>query len=175
MKISTILIASTFLLLISSCTQSGRRKSKSGTEVENSQKTYKSANKWNGKTVVRMEKNNGVNQIPIEINGVKMYFIFDTGAGMVSISETEASFLYKQGTLERTDIIGTANFIDANGDISEGTVINLKTVKVGNRMLTNIRASVVHNIEAPLLLGQTVLEEFGKITIDNKKSEITFE
>lgn len=127
------------------------------------------------KFVVKMEKKDGVNQVPIEVNGVKMYFIFDTGASMVSISETEAMFLYKQGTLDREDIIGKVNFMDANGDISEGTIINLKTVKLGNRTLSNIQASVVHNVKAPLLLGQSVLEEFGTISIDNAKGEITFE
>jgi aspartyl protease family protein len=162
------------LLILSSCAQSGRREPNYTNEngVQTSTKTTKGNS---GKTVIKMEKKDGVYQIPIEINGVKMYFIFDTGAGMVSISATEAGFLYKQGTLTDDDILGTANFIDANGNISEGTVINLKTVKVGNRMLTNIQASVVHNMKAPLLLGQSVLEEFGKISIDNKKGEITFE
>jgi aspartyl protease family protein len=161
-------------LILSSCTQSGRREP-NYTNENGVQTSTKTAKGYSGKTVIKMEKKDGVYQIPIEINSVKMYFIFDTGAGMVSISATEAGFLYKQGTLTDDDILGTANFIDANGNISEGTVINLKTVKVGNRMLTNIQASVVHNMKAPLLLGQSVLEEFGKISIDNKKGEITFE
>lgn len=162
------------LIFLSSCTQSGRRNPNYTNEngVHYSGKKTKGNN---GKTVIKMEKEDGVYKIPIEINGIKMFFIFDTGAGMVSISETEASFLYKQGTLSDDDILGKANFIDANGNISEGTVINLKTVKVGNRILTNIQASVVHNMKAPLLLGQSVLEEFGSISINNKKGEITFE
>jgi len=127
------------------------------------------------KTVVMMEKINGVYQIPIEVNGVKMFFIFDTGASIISISETEAAFLYKQGKLTKDDIKGTANFSDANGDISEGTIIVLKTIKIGNRVLENIEASVVHNLNAPLLFGQSALGKFGKISINNKRGEITFE
>jgi aspartyl protease family protein len=128
-----------------------------------------------GKTIVKMEKRNGVYYIPVELNGSKMDFIFDTGAGIISISETEALFLLKQGTLTKDDIIGTANFSDANGDITEGTIINLKTVKIGNVTLTNIQASVVPNSVAPLLLGQSAFEKFGKISIDYKKGEITLE
>jgi aspartyl protease family protein len=128
-----------------------------------------------GKTVVKMVKRQGVYQVPVEVNGVKMYFIFDTGAGMVSISATEAGFLYKQGTLTDDDFKGTANFIDANGDVSEGAIINLKSIKVGNRTLYNVEASVVQNAMAPLLLGQTVFEKFGQISIDNEKGTITFE
>jgi aspartyl protease family protein len=122
-----------------------------------------------------MEKKNGVYKIPVELNGAKMYFIFDTGASIISISETEAAFLIKQGTLTEADVVGTANFSDANGDISEGTIINLKTVKIGNITLNNIEASIVHNSIAPLLFGQSALEKFGKISIDYKKGEITLE
>lgn len=129
----------------------------------------------NGKTVVKMEKINGVYEIPTEIDGIPMYFIFDTGAGLISISTTEASFLYKQGKLTKDDIKGTANFSDANGDISEGTIIVLKTVKIGDRILENIEASVVNNLNAPLLFGQSALGKFGKISIDNNRGEITFE
>lgn len=163
------------VISIYACSQSGRREPNIRSETSNIQHNNKPKISWGGRTVVKMEKKNGVNEVPVEINGSKMFFIFDTGAGMVSISGTEALFLYKQGTLTEEDILGTTNFIDANGDISEGTVINLKTVKIGNRTLQNIKASVVHNMQAPLLLGQTVLENFGKISIDNNKDEIIFE
>jgi aspartyl protease family protein len=177
MKIIQIICisASVFLSGCSGCSKSGQKQRLSHQSQEPTESRREERTVSGEKTVVKMEKVNGVLQIPVEVDGVKMYFIFDTGAGMVSISATEAGFLYKQGTLTDDDILGTANFIDANGNISEGTVINLKTVKVGNRMLTNIQASVVHNMKAPLLLGQSVLEEFGKISIDNKKGEITFE
>lgn len=126
-------------------------------------------------TVVKMEKINGVYRIPVQINGSKMYFIFDTGASIISISETEVIFLIKQGMLSEEDILGTENFTDANGDISEGTIINLATVQIGDRTLKNIKASVVPNMIAPLLFGQSALEKFGKIYIDNSRGEIIFE
>lgn len=127
------------------------------------------------KTVVKMQKMGGVYYIPVEVDGVNMRFIFDTGASTISISEVEAVYLYKQGVLTQQDIKGKANFSDANGNISEGTVINLKTVRIGDRTLKNVEASVVHNLKAPLLFGQSALEKFGKISIDNQKGEITFE
>jgi aspartyl protease family protein len=122
-----------------------------------------------------MNKSNGVYEIPTEINGIPMHFIFDTGAGLISISVTEASFLYKQGRLKDSDFVGTAKFSDANGDISEGTIILLSTVKIGNRTLRNVEASVVNNLGAPLLMGQSALEKFGKISIDYARGEISFE
>ena len=128
------------------------------------------------RTTVKMVRDDGgVYKVPVEINGTEMYFIFDTGAGMISISTTEANFLYKQGKLSKDDILGKANFVDANGDISEGTIINLKEVRLGRKSLYNIEASVVGNLTAPLLLGQSALEKFGKVSIDYDELEITFE
>jgi aspartyl protease family protein len=159
------------LIILLGCSKSGRRK----INGQSNKTTEAIAQTEGDKTVVKIKKVNGVYEIPTEINGVEMYFIFDTGAGLISISETEAIFLYKQGKLTQEDILGKANFSDANGDISEGTIINLKTVKIGNRILENIEASVVHNLGAPLLMGQSALEKFGKISIDYQNSEITFE
>jgi aspartyl protease family protein len=116
-----------------------------------------------------MRKEGGVYYIPIIVNGSKMEFIFDTGASIISISQTEANYLYKQGTLTQDDFIGTQDFIDANGDISQGLLITLDKVQIGNRTLRNIEASIVNNTKAPLLLGQSVLGKFGSFTIDNKR------
>ncbi len=54
----------------------------------------------------------------------------------------------------------------ADGNISEGTVINLRDVKLGTLHLKD-KASVVCNQSAPLLLGQSVQSKLGKIEIDN--------
>ena len=128
-----------------------------------------------GTNVVAMLQENGVYKIPVNINGVPMQFIIDTGASQISISSTEAAFLYKQGTIMADDIIGTAQFSDANGDISPGTIIRLHTVKIGNRTLENVNAFVVENSVAPLLLGQSALAQFGKLSIDYNKGVVEFE
>lgn len=128
-----------------------------------------------GRTTVKMEKKNGVYQIPVTIDGSEMYFIFDTGAGLISISTVEATFLYKQGKLSDDDIVGKADFLDANGNISQDVIIRLKEVTIGNRTIRNVDASVVANAKAPLLFGQSALEKFGKISIDYSRGEISFE
>jgi aspartyl protease family protein len=51
----------------------------------------------------------------------------------------------------------------------------LKEVTIGNRTIYNINASVVDNSIAPLLFGQSALEQFGKISIDYNSNTITFE
>jgi len=131
--------------------------------------------KSSDKTIVHFNQEDGVLKIPIIIDGVEMYFIFDTGAGLISISQTVADNLYRQGKLKDSDFIGRGEFSDANGDITEGTIINLSSVIIGNRELNNVQASVTEGQNAPLLFGQSALQKFGKVSIDYNTNEITFE
>ena len=106
------------------------------------------------------------------INDLPMRFVFDTGASIVSMSMVEASFMMKNGYLTKKDVVGSQRFSDAQGNVNEGTVINLRKVQFGDVELENVRASVVRNQKAPLLLGQSVLSRIGRIEIDNQKKMI---
>lgn len=117
-------------------------------------------------------KENGVCNVRCEINGLPLYFVFDTGASTVSLSMVEATFMMKNGYLQSKDVVGNQRFQDANGNVSEGTVINLRKVQFGDVSLDNVRASVVRNQKAPLLLGQSVLSRIGKVELDNQKSVV---
>lgn len=126
-----------------------------------------------GKVLVTAEvpftKEGGVCKVKCKINGLPLHFIFDTGASDVTLSMVEATFMMKNGYLSKKDIVGSQRYMDANGNVSVGTVINLKNVNFGECDLNNIRASDVQNQKAPLLLGQSVLSRLGKIEIDNSK------
>lgn len=121
---------------------------------------------------VPFKKDDGVCVVKCEINDLPLNFIFDTGASDVSISDIEANFMFKNDYLNKSDILGKQNYITADGRISEGTVINLKNINIGGLELNNVRASVVKNQRAPLLLGQSVLSRLGKIEIDNEKNTL---
>ena len=127
------------------------------------------------KTIIKLEVENGVLHIPVTINSVEMYFIFDTGAGLISISQTVADDLYKQGKLKEKDFIGKGLFSDANDDITECTIINLSIVTIANRELRFVQACVSQRQNAPLLFGQSALQKFGKVSIDYSTKEIIFE
>ena len=119
---------------------------------------------------IPFEKENGVCKVKCKINGLPLHFVFDTGASDVTISMVEATFMMKNGYLNGKDVVGSQRYMDANGDVSVGTTINLKEVDFGGHSLANVRASVVRNQKAPLLLGQSVLGRLGKVEIDNAKS-----
>lgn len=121
---------------------------------------------------VPFTKENGVTKVKCAINDLPLHFVFDTGAAEVTMSMVEANFMLKNDYITSNDIIGSARYVDANGDISEGTVVNLRKVNFGGLELDNVRASVVRNQKAPLLLGQSVLGRLGKIEIDNSAQTI---
>lgn len=125
-------------------------------------------------TKVYMEKSGGVFYVPITVNGLDLKFIFDTGASSICISAAEAAVMVRQGKITEEDIIGRQQFQDATGSISVGTIIRLRSVIIGGVELHNVEANVVDNIQAPLLLGQTALSKFGKVTIDYNNETIEF-
>ena len=139
-------------------------------EVENNENT--SQQYQEEYTEIPFVKRGGVFEVKCTINNLPLHFIFDTGASDVSISNVEAAFMMKNGYLTESDVVGRQKFLNANGEISEGTVVNLKSVVFGGLHLDNIKASVVKNQSAPLLLGQTVFNRLGKIEIDNSKQVI---
>ena len=116
----------------------------------------------------------GVCQVKCAINGLPLYFVFDTGAADVTISSVEANFMLKNGYLTDADFLGKQNYVTATGEIHEGTVINLREVRVGSVVLNDVKASVVKSQHAPLLLGQSVFRRFGTLEVDNKASIIRF-
>lgn len=130
--------------------------------------------KVGGHTKVRMRKEGGVYLVPITVNGLNLDFIFDTGASSISLSSAEAMVMLRQGKITQEDIVGQQQFQDATGSVSVGTIVLLRTVQIGDITLENVEASVVDNIQAPLLLGQTALAKFGKVTIDYDHNTIEF-
>lgn len=108
----------------------------------------------------------GTYLVKASINGLPMDFILDTGCSDVSISQVESDFMFKNGYLSKSDMKGERRYTDANGNVNKSQTVNLATVKLGDLEVTNIKAGIVPNQKAPLLLGQEVLTKFGKVEID---------
>ncbi len=113
-----------------------------------------------------MKNENGVYTTPCTVNGLKLSFIFDTGASNVAISLSEAIFMLKNGYLNKEDLHGSSYSQIANGDIIENTTVTLKELEIGGIKLYNIDAIIIHEISASLLLGQSAINKLGKIQIE---------
>ncbi|MBS0646958.1 MAG: retroviral-like aspartic protease family protein [Verrucomicrobia bacterium] len=127
-------------------------------------------------TSIPMKKINGVYEIPISINGVlKLNFIFDAGATDVSISPDVALTLIRTGTVSDSDFRGSQTYKFADGSVAKSKVFIIKEIQIGDKKVRNVKASISNSLDAPLLLGQSVLNRFGKVTIDYNRELILFE
>lgn len=120
-------------------------------------------------TVIQMEQVDGVYRIPCTINGVKMKLIFDTGASMVSLSKTMAELLYDNDNITDKDFIGEGTSTVADGRTVKSTFINLRDIEIGGLHLKDIHATVSESQQAPLLLGQSAIQQLGPITINGNR------
>lgn len=123
--------------------------------------------------VLKMQKERGVYMIPCKVNGKPLKFIFDTGAGDVSISLEEAADMLSKGLINKDDFFGIEYYQDATGKITEGFKLNIKELQIDKIILRNVQASVLKTLNAPLLLGQTALSKLGKIEFDPVNSTLT--
>ena len=121
-----------------------------------------------------MKPYHGVYKIPCKVNGISLDFIFDTGASKVSLSSTEAMFMYKNGIIKSSDFGEAVTFSVADGKSLVGMNLTLRSVKIGRKILYDVPATVVNSENAPLLLGQSVLSELGVIQFDYNDNTLTF-
>jgi len=122
----------------------------------------------NAEVRIHMEKEAGVYKVPCQINGLKMKFIFDTGAAIVSISSSYAEMMLANGYLEESDFTGVSKSVLADGSVIENLVVNLREVKIGGLTINDVSAYIVTSQNAPLLLGQSVIQRLGKVSIDGE-------
>lgn len=125
---------------------------------------------------VPFKEEHGVKTVAVKVNdklGVDM--ILDSGCSGTLISLAEAKYLYEKGYLTADDILGTTQSQIADGSIVENMVINLKEVTIADQLVcTNVTATVSSNTQAPLLLGNEVLNRSASYSVDNENKVIIF-
>lgn len=128
-----------------------------------------------GKIAIPFEERGGVKYVEVSVNGFGFEMIFDTGCSGTLISVAEANYLYQKGYLTTEDYLGNSNSQIADGSIVENMVFNIREVIIGDKIrCTNVTATVSANNNAPLLLGNEVLNRVASYTIDNEHQTINF-
>lgn len=109
----------------------------------------------------------GLIEVPVVLNDVlKINFIFDSGASEVSLSPDVALTLMKTGTIFESDWLPSQTYTFADGSKAKSKRFLINKLVIGNQTLTNIEASISNSIEAPMLIGQNVMQKLGSVTID---------
>ena len=128
-----------------------------------------SASGSKSKFIVPMLKTqSGIYEIPIILNNtVRISFIFDSGASDVTLSPDVAMVLFRSGTIDKSDYIDTQTYVFADGSTAECSRFNIKEINIGGMILKNVTASIQNSLDAPMLLGQSVMQRLGKYSVDN--------
>ena len=104
------------------------------------------------------------------LNGTTtLAFTLDTGATNVTIPQSIAQELMRDGSLTVADYVGNAVSILADGTKRHDTLYRLRSVTIGGLTVTDVECSVGDNGSA-LLLGQSFLSKFGSWSVDNGRA-----
>ncbi len=118
---------------------------------------------------VALVPNGQLFEIPVQINGViTLPFIIDSGASDVQITADVFLTLSRAKTIVSTDVVGERTYVLADGSEHKAAKFVIRELKVGNRVLRNVAASV-GSPAGQLLLGQSFLSHFDSWTLDNKR------
>lgn len=122
----------------------------------------------NSSYTIKLIKNpSGLFEIPVILNKVlKIKFIFDSGASEVTVSPDVALTLIRTGTISENDWLPDQTYVFADGSKAKSKRFVIRQLLIGNHSLSNIEASISNSIEAPMLIGQNVMNKLGSITID---------
>lgn len=125
--------------------------------------------------IVPYTEQGGVKIVPVKLNGVGLDMIFDTGCSGISISLAEAKYMYAKGLITDDDILGSVSTRIADGSIADNVVVRLKELVIDDQLrCVDVNAIVSNSLNAPLLLGNGVLDRVKSITIDNQNKTLRF-
>lgn len=117
----------------------------------------------------------GIYKINININNsVNLDFVLDSGASVVLIPEDVFSVLVRNGTISKEDILGYKTFTIADGTSSKKPVFKIKSLTIGTITVNNIEATIGEK-NSDLLLGQSFIQKFKSIKIDNASNQLIIE
>lgn len=118
---------------------------------------------------VALVPNGQLFEIPVQINGViTLPFIIDSGASDVQITADVFLTLTRTKTIVPADVVGERTYVLADGSEHKAPRFLIRELKVGDRVLRNVAASV-GSPAGQLLLGQSFLSHFDSWTLDNKR------
>jgi len=117
----------------------------------------------------------GLPEATCYVNGITETFRYDKSETSFFISAATAMRLLKTGVIDKTDFEGDAAKIIGEGTIAEKAVLNIKEIRVGNKTVKNIQATVNSKIKTTILFGENTLTKFGAFSIDEKESLIIFQ
>ena len=126
-------------------------------------------------TNVRLIRDAGTFKVPVRINGVlELQFTVDSGASDVTIPADVVMTLIRTGTIGDDDFVGEQTYRLADGSTVKSRTFRIRHLQVGSRTIENVLGSVA-NVEGSLLLGQSFLSRFRRVSFDYAQAVLVLE
>ena len=127
----------------------------------------KSAGTAPNQETIRMEKKGGVYVVPVRFNDtITLDAIVDSGASDVSIPADIVLTLIRSRTVTDEDFLGKQTYVLADGSKVPSQQLRIRSLKVGNKTIENVVASIA-SVNGEILLGQSFLSKFRSWSVDN--------
>ena len=122
--------------------------------------------------IVPMVGDGGTFAVPATINNqLTLKFVVDSGASEVSVPTDVVSTLVRTGTIAATDFLGSRTYKLADGSTVPSQRFLIRSLKVGDRTVENVTASIAP-VAGQLLLGESFLRRFKSWSIDNSRAAL---
>lgn len=124
---------------------------------------------------ISLRRQGGVFVVPVLINdAITLNFVVDSGAADVIIPADVVLTLIRTGTITNGDFLGRERYALADGSIVPAQTFRIRTLKIGDRVITSVVGSVAP-VRGALLLGQSFLSRFNSWRIDNVRHALVLE
>lgn len=121
---------------------------------------------------VPLQTQGGTYVVPILINNaITLDFTVDSGATDVSVPADVVMTLIRARTLNKSDFIGSATYVLADGSTMPSTNFRIRSLKVGDKIVEDVTGSVAP-VQGTLLLGQSFLNRFKSWSVDNTRQTL---
>jgi predicted aspartyl protease len=117
--------------------------------------------------------NGGTYYLPVTVNEtLSVPFALDTGSEGIQIPLDVYLVLMRKGSVSPSDGRGSVMVGTADGSLHRQPRFVIHEIRVGDRIITDVLATVSSTGTDPLL-GQSFLKRLGSYTIDNQRHVLT--
>lgn len=126
----------------------------------------------NASVSIPLQPAGGTYVVPTLINDtITLNFTVDSGATDVSIPADVVLTLIRAGALDKSDFIGSADYVLADGSTISSVRFRIRSLKVGNLTVEDVIGSIA-SARGSLLLGQSFLSRFKSWSVDNSRQAL---
>lgn len=125
--------------------------------------------------VVAVKSDAGTITVPVVINNaITLDFMLDTGASSVVVPFSVFQTLVLAHTIEDSDLTGKQKVTMGDGAVADAWAFNIRSLKVGAHILTNVKGITLPGKEGTLLLGMSALSQMEPWSINSANGTFSF-